>query len=108
MKHLTFVPLLLGLSAAPAFAQDSCPWAGGEYSFRDHGIYGDFVVNADCTELVWSRIADSDENTAMERTNDGWKGSLSKADFVLLENGRNLRITGVGGATHNSNAKRTN
>ena len=44
----------------------------------------------------------------MERTNDGWKGSLSKADFVLLENGRNLRITGVGGATRNSNAKRTN
>ncbi|TMV04771.1 hypothetical protein FGK63_16945 [Ruegeria sediminis] len=109
MKQLlSLTTFCLGLAAVPAFAQEACPWAGGEYSFKEHGVYGDFTVNADCTELVWSRLSDGPETSALEKTKHGWKGELEKADFELLDNGHSLRITGTGGAMRQTRAERTN
>lgn len=102
-RFLRLTTLCLGLATLPALAAEACPWAGGAYKFRDHGVYGDFTVNANCTQLVWSRLTDEPETTALERTKHGWKGELSKASFVLLENGTSLRITGVGGVMRQSN-----
>lgn len=93
--------------AAPSLAL-ACPWAGGSYEFREHGIYGDFTVNGDCTQMTWSRLTDEPETTAMERTKAGWKGALSKGEVELLENGHNLRLTGFGGAMRQTKAERTN
>lgn len=107
-KSLVVTTLCLGLAALPALADETCAWAGGEYAFKDHGIYGDFTVNADCTELVWSRLKDAPETTALEKTKKGWKGALNKASFELLENGESLRITGVGGVMRSSKAARKN
>ncbi|KUJ80839.1 hypothetical protein AVO45_07365 [Ruegeria marisrubri] len=106
-KSLSLTALCLGLMAAPALAQD-CPWAGGEYEFKEHGVYGDFTVNADCTELTWTRLSDSPETSALTRTKNGWEGELSKADFELLDSGKFLRITGTGGAMRQVSAKRKN
>ncbi|GAB5436042.1 hypothetical protein [Falsiruegeria mediterranea] len=100
---ITFVGALT-LSGA-AFA---CPWASGDYAFSEHGVYGDFTVNADCTEMVWSRLSDGAETTALERTKHGWAGELEKADVELLDNGKNLRITGTGGAMRQARAERKN
>ncbi len=109
MKHyLCTAALCLSASAVPAFADETCPWAGGEYEFKEHGIYGDFTVNGDCTQLVWSRLSDGPETTALAKTNGGWEGKLEKVDVELLENGRNLRITGNGGAMRQASAKRKN
>ncbi len=109
MKSLLLLATLgAGLATGPAFAQATCPWAGGEYSFNEHGIYGDFTVNADCSELTWSRLSDDPETSALVRSENGWKGSLTKADFELLNNGHNLRITGDGGAMRQTSAKREN
>ncbi len=106
--RIYLMALGLGLASFAATSAPACPWAGGEYEFREHGIYGDFTVNADCTELVWSRLSDAPETSALEKSKAGWKGELSKARFELLENGHNLRITGDGGAMRQTKAKRTN
>lgn len=106
-RTLTLTAFCLTLSTLPGLVA-ACPWAGGDYAFKDHGIYGDFTVNADCTELVWNRLSDGPETTVLERTKNGWKGSLSKADVELLDNGSNLRITGTGGAMRQSSAERKN
>jgi len=106
MKLLTASAFFVAATLGSAVS--ACPWASGEYAFSDHGIYGDFTVNADCTELVWSRLSDGAETTALTRTKGGWKGALDKADVELLENGQNLRITGNGGAMRQSSAKRKN
>ena len=108
MRSFAFIPLSLAVVAGPAWAASDCPWAGGQYAFSDHGVYGDFTVNADCTELVWERIKDQPETTVLERTKAGWSGELSKASFELLENGRNLRLVGSGGLARSSSAKRKN
>ncbi|MEX0337487.1 MAG: hypothetical protein AB3N11_00460 [Arenibacterium sp.] len=108
MRSFAFISLGLAILTGPAIAQGDCPWAGGNYAFSDHGIYGDFTVNADCTELVWERIKDQPETTALERTKSGWSGELSKASFELLENGKNLRLVGEGGLARSSNASRKN
>lgn len=108
MTRLIRTALVLGFVSTTAAAQDACPWAGGEYEFKEHGIYGDFTVNADCTEMVWSSLSDGPETSALERSKDGWKGELERARFELLENGKNLRITGHGGAMRQSNATRKN
>lgn len=108
MSRLLALSALCLTLATPALAADSCAWSGGEYEFKEHGIYGNFSVNADCTEMTWSRLSDAPETSALERSKDGWKGSLSKADFELLENGESLRITGDGGAMRQTRAKRVN
>ncbi len=109
MKPLfTLTALALGLATTSVAADETCAWAGGAYSFSDHGIYGDFTVNADCTEMVWSRLSDGSETSALTRSKQGWKGELDKADFELLENGHSLRLTGNGGVMRASKAKRTN
>ncbi|SDC20061.1 hypothetical protein [Ruegeria marina] len=108
MKPLLALPAICLCLAAPALAADACPWADGQYAFSEHGIYGDFAVNADCTELVWDRLSNAPETTPLERSRDGWKGALSKADVELLENGEHLRLTSTGGAMRQVKAKREN
>ena len=107
-RHLSLIALCFGMTAAPAFAADTCLWAGGDYSFSEHGIYGDFTINGDCTEMVWSRLSDGPETTALEKSKDGWKGRLEKVRVELLENGRNLRLTGDGGVMRQTKATRKN
>jgi hypothetical protein len=97
-----------GLTSVAATYASACPWADGEYAFKEHGIYGDFTVNSDCSELVWTRLSDNSETSALEKSKDGWTGELSKARFELLENGKNLRITGDGGAMRQTKARRKN
>ncbi|AAV95730.1 hypothetical protein KQ247_01395 [Ruegeria pomeroyi] len=94
------------LCLATATAAAACPWAGGNFEFREHGIYGDFAVNAGCTELVWDRLSNAPETTALTRSKHGWAGKLAKADVELLDNGENLRVTGTGGAMRQVRAKR--
>ncbi|MCV2889242.1 hypothetical protein [Ruegeria aquimaris] len=106
-RLFTLSALCLGLST-PVLAADACAWADGQYSFSEHGIYGDFAVNGDCTELVWDRLSNAPETTALERSKHGWKGKLSKADVELLDNGDSLRVTGTGGAMRQVKAKREN
>ena len=103
LSTLSFVGAMLISGAASA-----CPWASGDYAFSEAGIYGDFTVNADCTEMVWDRSSDGPETAALERTKHGWKGELEKADVELLENGENLRVTGNGGAMRQVRAERKN
>lgn len=106
-SKLLFATLSLGLAAAPAIAQSTCPWAGGEYRFSDHGIYGDFSVNADCTEVVWDRLTDP-ETSPLEMTRQGWSGKLSKVSVILLEDGDHVEVTAYGGITRRSKTDRTN
>lgn len=106
-RPLALAALCLGL-ATPAMAADTCPWSDGQYAFREHGIYGDFAVNGDCTELVWDRLSNAPETTTLERSKHGWKGKLSKADVELLDNGESLRLTSTGGAMRQVKAKREN
>ncbi|MFC3615812.1 hypothetical protein ACFORG_18840 [Lutimaribacter marinistellae] len=109
MKNtLLFATIGVALAAGPALAQSACPWAGGQYEFKEHGIYGDFTVNADCSQMTWSRLSDEPETSAMVRSKNGWEGSLDKADFELLDDGTHLRITGNGGAMRQTRAKRVN
>ncbi|MBO9450600.1 hypothetical protein J7426_10050 [Tropicibacter sp. R16_0] len=103
LSTLSFIGAMLIAGAASA-----CPWASGDYAFSEAGIYGDFTVNADCTEMVWDRSSDGPETAALERTKHGWKGELEKADVELLENGENLRVTGNGGAMRQVRAERKN
>lgn len=108
MKQPLFLTALcLSLVGATAYSADACPWAGGDYTFRDSGIDGTFTVNGDCTQLVWSRLSEP-ETTALTRSKHGWVGNLTKVKVELLENGRNLRVTGDGGAMRQSNATRNN
>lgn len=108
MKHLfPRTALCLAMVAAPALAA-ACPWADGTYHFSEHGIYGDFTVNANCTQLVWSRSSDGPETTSLQRTKRGWKGTLERADFELLENGHSLTISDPGGISRPARAERTN
>ncbi len=106
MKFFATIAFVGGLTiSGAAFA---CPWASGEYAFSERGIYGDFTVNAECTEMVWSRLSDGAETAALKRTKNGWAGELEKADVELLDNGKNLRITGTGGAMRQVRAERKN
>ncbi|MBE1285063.1 MAG: hypothetical protein GJ676_17255 [Rhodobacteraceae bacterium] len=106
MPRIPNLPALcLALITLPAMSH-ACPWAGGAFEFREHGINGDFVVNADCTELVWDRLSDGPETAALARTKNGWKGELEKADVELLEDGEHLRLTGTGGPMRQFPAKR--
>ena len=105
--RLSLTALCLSLTVAPAFAAETCPWAGGEYSFKESGIYGDFSINSDCTTMVWSRLNEP-ETTVLERSKGGWKGRLTKVRVELLENGHNLRITGDGGVMRQTKATRKN
>ena len=107
-RHLFLISFCAGLLSVPAFAQETCPWAGGDYAFRDHGIYGGFVVDADCTQMTWSRLADGPETSALERTNTGWAGELERATFVLLEDGVHVNLTVLGGAQRRSRVDRQN
>ncbi|HBS51361.1 MAG TPA: hypothetical protein DEA05_15320 [Rhodobacteraceae bacterium] len=109
MRNLLAVATLCAatVAAAPTLAQD-CPWAGGSYEFKEHGVYGDFTVNDSCTQLVWSRLNDGTETTSLQRTGNGWKGTLEKADFELLENGKNLIVQDVGGVSRHARADRSN
>lgn len=106
--HLPLIALCAGLASALAVAAEACPWAGGIYSFNEHGIYGDFSVNADCTEIVWDRLSDGPETSALTRSRDGWAGELAKVEVELLANGHNLRVTGYGGPMRQVQAKRSN
>ncbi|WP_164660790.1 hypothetical protein [Tropicibacter sp. Alg240-R139] len=106
MKLFATITFVGGLMVSTAVS--ACPWASGGYAFSEHGIYGDFTVNADCTEIVWSRLSDGPETSALERTKHGWAGELEKADIELLDNGENLRITGTGGAMRQVRAERKN
>ncbi|WP_425046435.1 hypothetical protein [Primorskyibacter sp. S87] len=106
-RFVCIIAACAGLSSAPVYAQDTCPWADGIYHFSSHGINGDFGVNADCTEMIWSRLSEP-ETAALTRTEFGWKGSLKNADVELLNNGHNLRVTEHGGMMRQSNAERTN
>ncbi len=109
MRHqLILISLCAGVAAGPALAQDACPWAGGDYAFSDHGIYGDFVVDATCTQMEWSRLSDGPESSTLERTKDGWAGALEKADFVLTEDGRHVLIKDPGGPQRRSVVRRKN
>lgn len=107
-RHLFLISLGAGLLAAPAFAQDACPWAGGDYAFRDHGIYGGFVVDAECTQMTWSRLSDGTETSALERTDAGWAGELERATFVLLDDGEHVNLKVLGGAQRRSRVDRNN
>lgn len=107
-QHLSVIAFCLGLVGGPGLADDTCPWSGGDYSFSEHGIYGDFTVNAGCSELVWSRMADGPETTVLERSKGGWNGALEKANVELLDNGHSLRLTDVGGPTRQFTATRKN
>ncbi|MCE8511212.1 hypothetical protein KBY22_00790 [Ruegeria pomeroyi] len=93
------------LCLVTATTAEACPWASGTFEFREHGIYGNFAVNGDCTELVWDRLSNAPETTALERSKHGWAGKLAKADVELLDNGENLRVTGTGGAMRQVRAK---
>jgi len=108
MRHLSLIALCLALTGTTAHAQGACPWAGGKYAFSEHGIYGDFTVDAACSQIVWNRMSDGPETVALERTGDGWKGSLEKAQVLLLDNGANLRVTDYGGPTRQFNATKSN
>ncbi len=90
-RPLTLLALCIGVTAGPALAADTCPWAGGSFDFKENGIYGELDVNADCTQLVWKRV-DEPQTTALTRTKNGWKGELERVDVELLENGKSLRI----------------
>lgn len=107
-RHLFLISFCAGFLAAPAFAQEACPWAGGDYAFRDHGIYGDFTVDAGCTQMTWSRLADGPETSALERTDRGWAGELERANFVLLEDGVHVNLKEVGGPQRRSRVDRKN
>jgi len=104
-----FTPVAFGiaLAATPALAQTNCPWAAGEYRFSESGIYGDFSVNADCTEMVWDRLTEP-ETTALEAANNGWSGELTKVAVVLLDDGDHVQVTVYGGQTRRVRIKRTN
>lgn len=99
---------LSALLVAAASASHACPWAGGQYKFSEHGVYGNFTVNDNCTQLVWSRSNDGPETTSLQRTKHGWKGTLEKADFELQENGHSLTISDPGGVSRHARAERTN
>lgn len=99
--------LIAALILGPAQAA-ACAWAGGAYSFSERGVYGDFTVNDDCTQMVWDRSSDGPETTALTRSKDGWKGALEKVEVELLENGHNLRLTDRGGPTRQTKASREN
>lgn len=107
-RTLPLIALCAGFASGPLAAAGPCPWAGGEYAFKEHGIDGNFSVDGDCTQLVWDRLSDGAETTALTPSKDGWVGKLSKVQVELLENGHNLRITAYGGATRQSKAERTN
>lgn len=107
--RLILIAFSAGFASAPALAQEECPWAGGDYAFSDHGIYGDFTVDAKCTQLEWSRLADGPEVAALKRVDGGWTGALERADFKLLEDGEHLNIrSSGGGAQRRSKVKRKN
>ena len=89
------VPLSLALAVQPALSATACPWAGGSYSFRESGVYGELSVNGNCTEMRWKRLKEP-EITTLKRTRAGWKGKLKRVDVELLENGRSLRIFDTG------------
>ena len=81
----------LGFFTASNVMATACPWASGAYDFKENGIYGEFDVNGDCTQMVWKRLQEP-ETTALKKTKDGWRGELTKVDVVLLENGHSIRI----------------
>jgi hypothetical protein len=101
------VAIGVGLAAGPGFAQSACPWADGEYRFSNYGVYGDFQVNSDCTEVVWDHLTEP-EVASLEETSDGWSGKLSKVSVVLLRDGDHLNVTVYGGLSRRSKAERRN
>lgn len=108
MKSRLFLSVVwLGFISLPTHAQANCPWAGGEYRFSDHGIYGEFSVNGDCTELVWDRLSEP-ENTSLQVGDNGWFGELSKVAVVLLSDGDYVQVTAYGGISRKSKTMRTN
>lgn len=106
-NRLALLAICFGCAAVPAVAQTDCPWAGGEYRFQDSGIYGDFSVNADCTELVWDRLTEP-ETTVLELGREGWSGNLTKVAVVLLSEGNRVQVTAYGGLTRRSTVERVN
>ncbi|MEX0283667.1 MAG: hypothetical protein AB3N23_03560 [Paracoccaceae bacterium] len=90
MRFTLPVLTALGLTALSSTAH-ACAWAGGDYSFKENGIYGELRVNADCTEIWWKRLEEP-ETVPLARTDDGWRGELERVDVELLENGHSLRI----------------
>ena len=87
-RSLILLSACLGLTAGAASA---CPWAGGAYSFKESGIYGEFTVTADCSQMTWKRLSDP-ETVPLERTKHGWLGKLKKVDAELLDNGHSIRL----------------
>ncbi len=109
MTHrISLIAACFALTLVSASVASACAWPGGAYSFKDHGIYGDFTINGDCTEMVWSRLSDGPETAALVRTKHGWKAELSKAAVELMENGHSLRVNDYGGVSRTSTAQRTN
>lgn len=102
-----WLAVFFGFVASASFAQTDCPWANGEYHFSEQGIYGDFTVNSNCTEMVWKRLNDA-EVTQLEVTSMGWTGSLSRVYVDLLEDGIHVQVTAHGGVTQRARTKRLN
>lgn len=96
------------LVALPAISASACPWAGGNYSFKEHGIYGTFTVNGSCSEIVWSRLSDGPETQPLEKSKNGWSANMNKAKVELLENGTSLRVSDYGGVSRQFTAKPAN
>lgn len=97
---LSFV--CFALSPLAAAADTSCPWSGNSYAFADHGIYGDFVVDANCTQVTWDRLSDGPEVAPLERISGGWTGDLEKVRVKLLEDGEHVQLTAYGGISRRS------
>ncbi len=105
MTRVFSLPAFALALALPAVAAQACPWAGGAYDIRDSGFYGDFSVNAGCTEIVGNWLQDDQKTSPLERTKHGWRGLFDRADVELLENGSSVRIYGPGGVARSTKAK---
>ncbi|MGB1389409.1 MAG: hypothetical protein ACPG61_11035 [Paracoccaceae bacterium] len=107
-RPLYLMSFCAALVALPAISASACPWAGGDYSFKEHGIYGTFTVNGSCSEIVWSRLSDGPETQPLEKSKHSWSANMNKAKVELLENGSSLRVSDYGGISRQFTAKPAN
>ena len=107
-RPLSLMSLCAALAALPAVSASACPWAGGSYTFKEHGVYGTFTVNGGCTEIVWSRLSDGPETQPLEKSKNGWSANMNKAKVELMENGSSMRVADYGGVARQFTAKPAN
>ena len=97
-RPLYLMSFCAALVALPAISASACPWAGGDYSFKEHS----------CSEIVWSRLSDGPETQPLEKSKHGWSANMNKAKVELLENGSSLRVSDYGGISRQFTAKPAN